>query len=69
MALPFAALLYSKFRFGWKMSVHAIPQKPFSKPDMRTFMVVAEKERSSALHLITALFDHSSLDCNGNQVS
>uniref|UniRef100_A0A6N2MB44 Methyltransferase type 11 domain-containing protein n=1 Tax=Salix viminalis TaxID=40686 RepID=A0A6N2MB44_SALVM len=61
------ALLFSKFRFGWKMSVHAIPQKPFSKPDLRTFMVVAEKERSSALHLITALFDHSSLDRIGNQ--
>ncbi|KAJ6302356.1 hypothetical protein OIU77_016443 [Salix suchowensis] len=37
------ALLFSKFRFGWKMSVHAIPQKPFT------------------------LFDHSSLDCSGNQ--
>ncbi|KAG5254300.1 methyltransferase protein [Salix suchowensis] len=61
------ALLFSKFRFGWKMSVHAIPQKPFSKPDLRTFMVVAEKERSSAVHLITALFAHSSLDCSGNQ--
>lgn len=61
------ALLFSKFRFGWKMSVQAIPQKPSSKPDLRTFMVVAEKENSSALHFITALFDHSSLDCIGNQ--
>lgn len=61
------ALLFSKFRFGWKMSVQAIPQKSSSKPDLRTFMVVAEKENSSALHLITALFDHSSLDCIGNQ--
>jgi hypothetical protein len=69
LTLPFSALLFSKFRFGWKMSVQAIPQKPSSKPDLCTFMVVAEKENSSALHFITALFDHSSLDCIGNQVS
>ncbi|KAJ6314990.1 hypothetical protein OIU78_018469 [Salix suchowensis] len=56
------ALLFSKFRFGWKMSVHAIPQKPFSKPDLRTFMVVAEKERSSA-----AFGLHEALE-NENQI-
>lgn len=60
-------LLFSKFRFGWKMSVHAIPQKSSSAPSLQTFMVVADKENSSVVLQITSSFDHSSLDCNKNQ--
>ncbi|KAF2288904.1 hypothetical protein GH714_022663 [Hevea brasiliensis] len=62
-------LLFSKFRFGWKMSVHAIPQKPSSKPRLCTFMVVAEKDISTDLLQITSSFDHRSLDCSGNQAA
>ncbi|KAK9289137.1 hypothetical protein L1049_017610 [Liquidambar formosana] len=61
-------LLFSKFRFGWKTSLYAIPQKPVNKPSLQTFMVVTEKESSTALHQIISSFNHSSLDCNGNQV-
>lgn len=60
-------LLFSKLRFGWKMSVEAISQKPSSKPNLRTFMVVAEKEMSTTLHEITPLFNDSTLDCKENQ--
>ncbi|KAH9649742.1 methyltransferase 11 domain-containing protein [Citrus sinensis] len=42
-------LLFPKFRFGWKMSVHAIPQKSSSEPSLQTFMVVADKENSSVV--------------------
>ncbi|KAL9411310.1 hypothetical protein AB3S75_044996 [Citrus x aurantiifolia] len=60
-------LLFPKFRFGWKMSVHAIPQKSSSEPSLQTFMVVADKENSSVVLQVTSSFDHSSLDCNKNQ--
>uniref|UniRef100_A0A2N9HH10 Methyltransferase type 11 domain-containing protein n=1 Tax=Fagus sylvatica TaxID=28930 RepID=A0A2N9HH10_FAGSY len=60
-------LLFSKLRFGWKMSIEAIPHKPSSKPSLQTFVVVAEKEMSSTLHEITALFNKYSLYCYGNQ--
>lgn len=60
-------LLFSKLRFGWKLSVEAIPQKPSSNLSLRTFMVVAEKALSTTLHEITSLFNESSLDCKGNQ--
>lgn len=62
-------LLFSKLRFGWKMTIEAIPQtqKPSSKPSLQTFMVVAEKEMSSTLYEITALFNNDSLDCTGVQ--
>ncbi|GAV59002.1 LOW QUALITY PROTEIN: Methyltransf_11 domain-containing protein, partial [Cephalotus follicularis] len=61
------ALLFSKFRFGWRMIVHAVPQQQSTKPNLQTFMVVAEKEISTVLHQITSSFDHLSLDCDGNQ--
>lgn len=66
----FSGLLFSKLRFGWKMTIEAIPQtqKPSSKPSLQTFMVVGEKEMSSTLYEITALFNNDSLDCNGVQV-
>ncbi|XP_075654146.1 uncharacterized protein LOC142624463 [Castanea sativa] len=62
-------LLFSKLRFGWKMIIEAIPQtqKPSRKPSLQTFMVVAEKEMSSTLYEITALFNSDSLDCSGVQ--
>ncbi|KAL9408774.1 hypothetical protein AB3S75_047206 [Citrus x aurantiifolia] len=60
-------LLFPKFRFGWKMSVHAIPQKSSSESSLQTFMVVADKENSSVVLQVTSSFDHSSLDCNKNQ--
>ncbi|KAJ8755387.1 hypothetical protein K2173_019185 [Erythroxylum novogranatense] len=62
-------LLLPKFRFGWKMSSYAIPHKTSSKPNLRTFMMVAEKDTSIVLHQIESLIDHSSLDCGGNQAS
>ncbi|XP_050372239.1 uncharacterized protein LOC126790137 [Argentina anserina] len=61
------ALLFPKFRFGWKISVHAIPHKPSSKPSLQAFMVVAVKEMSTELQEITSLFNKSSLACRGSQ--
>ncbi|KAL5702798.1 hypothetical protein ACHQM5_027966 [Ranunculus cassubicifolius] len=61
------ALLLSKFRYGWKMVVHAIPNKRSNRKSFRTFMVVVEKEMSSQLHQIMCSFDISSLDCDINQ--
>ncbi|XP_028064961.1 eEF1A lysine and N-terminal methyltransferase isoform X1 [Camellia sinensis] len=61
-------LLFPKFRYGWKMSLHAIPQKPSNKPNLHTFMVIAEKGKSTLLDQISSTINHSSLDCYGNQV-
>lgn len=60
-----AALLFSSFRFGWKMTVHSISQK---RSSLKTFMVVAEKEMSIVLHEITSSFDLLSLGRNDTQV-
>ncbi|XWS35164.1 hypothetical protein CRYUN_Cryun21dG0102300 [Craigia yunnanensis] len=62
-------LLFPKFRFGWNVSLYAIPQKPSSKPDLQTFMVVAEKESSNELHQIMSSFSHFSVGCNPHQAS
>ncbi|KAK8571667.1 hypothetical protein V6N13_047325 [Hibiscus sabdariffa] len=62
-------LLFPKFRFGWNVCLYALPQKLSSKPDLRTFMVVAEKECSNELHQIMSCYDHSSLACNPHQAS
>ncbi|KAK9138331.1 hypothetical protein Sjap_008925 [Stephania japonica] len=61
-------LLFSKFRFGWKINIHAIPHKPSKQPSFQTFMVVVVKEESTMLHEITSLVNGSSLDCDNNQV-
>ncbi|KAJ7971670.1 methyltransferase-like protein 13 [Quillaja saponaria] len=61
-------LLFPTFRFGWRMSVHAIALKPSSKPNLQTFMVVLEKEISTLLHQITSSFHNSSLDSKSEQV-
>ncbi|KAL5702867.1 hypothetical protein ACHQM5_028031 [Ranunculus cassubicifolius] len=63
------ALLLLKFRYGWKMVVHAIPNKRSNRKSFRTFMVVVEKEMSSQLHQIMCSFVISSLDCDVNQRS
>lgn len=60
-------LLFPKFRFGWKMTLHCIPQKPSSKPSLNTFMVVAVKCASSVVEEIVSSFDHSSIGCNRTQ--
>ncbi|KAJ4891421.1 S-adenosyl-L-methionine-dependent methyltransferases superfamily protein [Raphanus sativus] len=60
------ALLFSSFRFGWKMTVHSISQK---RSSLKTFMVVAEKEMSIVLHEITSSFDLLSLGRNDTQGS
>lgn len=64
----FSGLLFPKFRLGWQVSVHVIPQKSSSKPSLQTFMVISEKETSFALQPIKLLFDHSSLGRNNSQV-
>ncbi|XP_038720806.1 eEF1A lysine and N-terminal methyltransferase isoform X1 [Tripterygium wilfordii] len=60
-------LFFPKFRFGWKVAIHAIPQKPSNRPGLQTFMVVAEKENSTVLHQITLSFNQSSINCSGDQ--
>ncbi|KAL8142913.1 hypothetical protein V2J09_015945 [Rumex salicifolius] len=62
-------LLFSKFRFGWKMVIHYIPKRKSSKPGLATFMAVVEKANSSSLHQIVASFDHACIGCGPNQVN
>jgi len=50
------------------MSVDAIPMKSSGKPNLQTFMVVVEKELSTAVHQITSLIQNASLHCNSEQV-
>lgn len=47
------------------MNVHSIAQK---RSNLKTFMVVAEKENSVLLHEITSAFDLLSLGRNDSQV-
>ncbi|KAK1313849.1 hypothetical protein QJS10_CPA06g02039 [Acorus calamus] len=61
-------LLFSKFKYGWKTHIHAIPNKSSDKHSFQTFMVVAVKENSDTLNPVISLFDHSALDCNKNQI-
>ncbi|KAH7833760.1 hypothetical protein Vadar_009400 [Vaccinium darrowii] len=60
-------LLFPELRYGWKMSVHVIPQKQSDKPNLHTFMVIAEKQTSSVLLQISSAINQSSLVCLGNQ--
>ncbi|XP_058180960.1 uncharacterized protein LOC131299431 isoform X2 [Rhododendron vialii] len=60
-------LLFPELRYGWKMSVHVIPQKRTDKPNLHTFMVIAEKQKSLVLLQISSAINQSSLDCLGNQ--
>lgn len=65
--LAFSGLLFSKFRVGWKMIIHAIPQKPSSN-SFQTFMVIASKEAYGEVHQITSFVDISSRNRSVNQV-
>ncbi|XP_026387875.1 methyltransferase-like protein 13 [Papaver somniferum] len=60
-------LLFSKFRFGWKMNLHVVPSKPSNKPTFRTFMVIAEKDKSADSYQIKSSVEQASLDCDKNQ--
>ncbi|XP_068665189.1 uncharacterized protein [Aristolochia californica] len=60
-------LLFSKFRFGWKTNIHAIPLQSTRKSGFQTFMVVIGKENSSLPTPVELSFDLSILDRNGHQ--
>lgn len=61
-------LLLPKFRFGWKLAIHAIPHKQSGKTGLQTLMVVAEKENPTLLHQITLSFTQSSFGYSDMQV-
>ncbi|KAL1561592.1 eEF1A lysine and N-terminal methyltransferase-like [Salvia divinorum] len=63
-------LLFHEFRFGWKMSLHAISQGPpyGTTPELQTFVVVAEKDSSPTLVSDLSLFlGGYSIERHGNQ--
>ncbi|CAA3007391.1 methyltransferase 13 [Olea europaea subsp. europaea] len=62
-------LLFPKFRFGWKLSLHAIPQNPSRnhRPQLQTFMVIAEKDNSTVVSQMSSFIDQSSIEYSGNQ--
>ncbi|GFP80678.1 methyltransferase-like protein 13 [Phtheirospermum japonicum] len=60
-------LLFPKFRFGWKVSLHAIAQEPSSRSvKLQTFMVVAEKDISTVSE-ISSFMDAFSFQSHGDQ--
>ncbi|KAG9160071.1 hypothetical protein Leryth_005802 [Lithospermum erythrorhizon] len=61
------ALLLPKFRYGWKMSIHAIPQKTSNGSSLQTLMVIAEKDNSAMLCPISSSMLQSFVDSNGSQ--
>ncbi|KAI3794952.1 hypothetical protein L1987_37593 [Smallanthus sonchifolius] len=56
-------MFFPKFRYGWKISIHVLPQKPSKsfKPSLRTFLVVAEKASPTTLGTILTSFHHDTL--------
>ncbi|XP_073128058.1 uncharacterized protein [Henckelia pumila] len=63
-------LLLPKYRFGWKISLHAIREEPSSRNlKLQTFMVIAEKDNISAISELSAFIDQSSIICHGYQAS
>ncbi|CAI9776988.1 unnamed protein product [Fraxinus pennsylvanica] len=62
-------LLFPKFRFGWKLSLHAIPLQPSRnhRPQLQTFMVIAEKDNSTVVAQVSSFIDPSSIEYSGNQ--
>eukprot|EP01018_Ginkgo_biloba_P035512 Gb_15125 [translate_table: standard] len=60
-------LLFSKFRFGWQVNVHAIPN-PGSVSNYHPFLVVATKEDLSTFLSVTTSFDPTMLIHNKLQV-
>ncbi|KAL6652731.1 hypothetical protein ACP70R_011656 [Stipagrostis hirtigluma subsp. patula] len=63
------ALLLSEFRFGWNMSVQAIPTEPSNKSAFQTFMVVMVKGKISEVQTIKSLLDQSAEYCNKKQAN
>lgn len=59
-------MLFPKFRYGWKINIHVLPQKPSRRSSLRTYMVVAEKASPTTLETISTSFDHDTLD-SGDQ--
>ncbi|CAI9271358.1 unnamed protein product [Lactuca saligna] len=59
-------MFFPKFRYGWKISIHILPQKQSKKSKLKTFMVVAEKASPTTLQTISTSFDHNTLD-SGDQ--
>ncbi|KAI3518520.1 hypothetical protein L1887_07325 [Cichorium endivia] len=55
-------MLFPKFRYGWKINIHILPQKKSKKSSLKTFMVVAEKASPTTLQSISTSFDHNTLD-------
>ncbi|KAJ4790958.1 Methyltransferase-like protein 13 [Rhynchospora pubera] len=62
-------LLFPEFRFGWEMTIQAIPNKPSSKSNFETFMVVMVKGKSTAPTSVKSLFDDSLLSFSTKQVN
>ncbi|KZV48453.1 methyltransferase-like protein 13-like [Dorcoceras hygrometricum] len=63
-------LLLPKYRFGWKIRLHAISEEPSSRNlKLQTIMLIAEKDNVSAISVISAFTDQSSIICPGYQAS
>ncbi|MQL76478.1 hypothetical protein Taro_008867, partial [Colocasia esculenta] len=61
-------LLFSEFRFGWKVAIHVIPHRLNSKSNFQTYMVVAVKENSTEPNPILSSFDADNVNGSTDQV-
>lgn len=59
-------LLFNLFRFGWKTTIHAVPNKPGNRPTFQTFMVVFLKDQLAKVNLIGLSIDQF-VACNTKQ--
>ncbi|KAL7116343.1 hypothetical protein ACP275_04G236300 [Erythranthe tilingii] len=59
-------LLLTKFRFGWKITVHPIPSEELKQ---QTFMFVVEKDSCASVSLMTFFVDTYSLNSHGDRVA
>ncbi|KAF3323675.1 methyltransferase-like protein 13 isoform X1 [Carex littledalei] len=62
-------LLLPEFRFGWEMTIQAIPNKPSCKSNFETFMVVIVKGKFATPTPIKSLFDDTALSFSTKQVN
>nr|GEX31424.1 methyltransferase-like protein 13 [Tanacetum cinerariifolium] len=53
--------LFPKFRYGWKITIHVLPQKSSKRSTLRTFMVVAEKTSPTILQTILTSFNQDTV--------
>lgn len=62
-------MFFPKFRYGWKINIYVLPQKPSKthKSSLRTFLVVAEKASPTTLQMVSTSFDPDILG-SGDQV-